>query len=167
VAVNTAKSWLSLLQASGIVYVLEPYHSNVTKRLMKTPKLYFLDTGLCSWLTEWSSPETLEAGAASGAMLETWVVGEILKSWWHQGRRAPFYFYRDKDQKEIDLLIVQDGTIFPLEIKKSASPDKAAVRHFSILKKLNQPIGPGGVICLASQLLPLTPSVTAIPVGVI
>ena len=139
VAPNTAKNWLSILQASGIVYLLEPYHSNVTKRLTKTPKLYFLDTGLCAWLTSWSSPETLEAGAAAGSMLETWIVTELLKSWWHNGRPAPFYFYRDKDQKEVDLLIVQDGTLYPLEIKKSASPGKETVRHFQALSKLNLP----------------------------
>jgi predicted AAA+ superfamily ATPase len=167
VAYNTAKSWLSILQASGIVYLLEPYHTNGTKRLIKTPKLYFLDTGLCAWLTEWSSPETLEAGAASGAILETWIMSEILKSWWHTGRRAPFYFYRNKDQKEIDLLIIQDGTIYPLEFKKTASPDKKSVRHFQLLEKLNLPVGHGGVICLSKHFLPLTPTAASIPVSAI
>ncbi len=162
---NTAKSWLSILQASGIVYLLEPYHTNVTKRLVKTPKLYVLDTGLCAYLTEWSSPETLEAGAMSGAILETWVLTELLKSYWHNGRRAPFYYYRDKDQKEIDLLIVQDGRIYPLEIKKTASPGKNDVRHFQSLEKLKLPVGPGGLICLAGQSLPLTPSVRSIPIA--
>lgn len=167
VAPNTAKSWVSILQASGIVYLLEPYHTNVTKRLVKTTKLYFLDTGLCSWLTEWSSPETLEAGAMSGAILETWILCEILKTWLHNGRRAPFYYYRDKDKKEIDLLIVVDGTIYPLEFKKTASPDKNAVRHFQVLDKLNMPLGPGGVICLATHFLPLTANTSAIPVSAI
>jgi len=167
VAPNTAKSWVSILQASGIVYLLEPYHTNVTKRLVKTTKLYFLDTGLCSWLTEWSSPETLEAGAMSGAILETWILSEILKTWLHNGRRAPFYYYRDKDKKEIDLLIVVDGTIYPLEFKKTASPDKKAVRHFHVLDKLNMPLGPGGVICLATHFLPLTGNTSAIPVSAI
>lgn len=167
VAPNTAKSWLSILQASGLVYLLEPYHTNVTKRLVKTPKLYFLDTGLCAWLTEWTTPETLEAGAASGAMLETWIMAELLKSWWHNGRQTPFYFYRDKDQKEIDLLIVQDGTIYPLEIKKSASPGPETVRHFQALAKFNLPIGPGGVICLAEHSLPLTTTTISIPVSAI
>lgn len=162
---NTAKSWLSILEASGIVYLLEPYHTNVTKRLVKTPKIYILDTGLCAYLTEWSSPETLEAGAMSGAILETWIVTELLKSYRHNGRRAPFYYYRDKDQKEIDLLIVQDGLIYPLEIKKTASPEKKDVRHFQALEKLNLSIGPGGIICLAEQSLPLTSSVQSIPVA--
>ena len=156
---------ISKLQASGIVYLLEPYHTNLTKRLMKTPKIYFLDTGLCAYLTEWSSPETLEAGAMSGAIMETWMMVELLKGFLHNGRRAPFYYYRDKDHKEIDLLIVQDGTIYPLEFKKTASPGKDAIRHFQVLEKLKMPIGPGNVICLAEQSLPLTSSAVAIPVS--
>jgi uncharacterized protein len=167
IAVNTAKNWLSILQASGIAYLLEPYHTNVTKRLVKTPKLYILDTGLCAYLTEWSSPETLEAGAMSGASLETWIMAEILKSYWHNGREAPFYFYRDKDLKEIDLLIVRDGTIYPLEFKKTASPGTNDMRHFQTLEKLKMPIGPGGVICLAEQSLPLSSSTLSIPVAAI
>ena len=165
IAVNTAKSWLSILQTSGLVYLLEPYHSNVTKRLVKAPKLYFLDTGLCAYLTEWSSPETLEAGAMSGAILETWILAELIKSYWHNGKRAPFYYYRDKDKKEIDLLILLDGTIYPLEFKKTASPGKDSVRHFSALDKLKMPIGPGGVICLSEQSLPLTETARSIPVA--
>lgn len=167
VAYNTAKSWLSILQASGLVYLLEPYFTNVTKRLVKTPKLYFLDTGLCAWLTEWSSPETLEAGAFSGAILETWIFVEILKSWLHNGQTPPFYFYRDKDGKEIDLLIIRDNTIYPLEFKKTSSPDKRTVRHFTLLEKLNMKVGEGGVVCLATQSLPITERVSSIPVSAI
>lgn len=165
VAPNTAKKWISILQASGLVYLLEPYYTNVTKRLVKSPKLYFLDTGLAAYLTEWSSPETLEAGAMSGAILETWILGELLKSWQHNGLRAPFYYYRDTDGKEIDLLIVQDGTLYPLELKKTASPDKSAVRHFSVLGKLGLPVGMGAVVCLVGQALPLTERVWSVPVG--
>jgi predicted AAA+ superfamily ATPase len=165
ISVGTAKSWLSILQASGVAYLLEPYHTNVTKRLVKTPKLYFLDTGLCAYLTEWSSPETLAAGAMAGAILETWVMVELLKGYWHNGRQAPFYYYRDKDRTEIDLLIFQNGTAYPLEIKKTASPGRDDARHFRILEKRNIPVGPGGVICLAEQSLPLTPTVQSIPVA--
>lgn len=161
----TGKKWLSILEASGLVYLLEPYFTNVTKRMVKAPKLYFLDTGLAAYLTEWSSPETLEAGAMSGAILETWIMGELLKGWLHNGHRPPFYFYRDKDQKEIDLLIIQDGTVYPLEFKKTASPDKNDVRHFSVLEKLKMPIGLGGVICLATQALPLNETAWSIPVS--
>ncbi len=164
VAPNTAKTWLSILETSGIVYLLPPYYSNVTKRLVKTPKLYMLDSGLCAYLTEWSSPETLEAGAMSGPILETWIMVELLKSYWHNGRHAPFYFYRDKDQKEIDLLILKDGIAYPLEFKKSASPSKGDVRHFRALEKLKMDIGSGGVICLAEEILPLTSSTQSIPI---
>lgn len=165
VAFNTAKNWLSILKTSGIVYLLEPYHSNLTRRLVKTPKLYFLDTGLCTYLTQWSTPETLESGAMSGAILETWIMGELLKSYWHNGRQAPFFYYRDKDKKEIDLLIVRDGTMYPLEFKKSASPGTGDIRHFSVLANLKMPVGPGAVVCLASQSLPLGPSVRSVPVA--
>jgi predicted AAA+ superfamily ATPase len=164
---NTAKSWLSILKASGILYLLEPWHTNLTKRLVKTPKLYFLDTGLCAYLTEWSSPETLEAGAMSGAILETWILAELLKGYWHNGQRAPFYYYRDKDKKEIDLLIAKDGVLYPLELKKTASPGKQSIRHFRVLEKLKMPIGKGGVICLAEQSLPLSSDINSIPVGVL
>jgi predicted AAA+ superfamily ATPase len=163
VAPNTAKHWLSILQTAEIVYLLEPYHTNVTQRLVKSPKLYCLDTGLAAYLTEWASPETLEAGAMSGPILETWIIAELLKSYWHNGRRPPFYYYRDKDQKEIDLLLVQDGIAYPLELKKTASPSREDVRHFRALERLGLPVGPGGVICLAEQSLPLTASAQSIP----
>ena len=163
----TGKKWLSILEASGLIYLLEPYHSNVTKRMIKTPKLYFLDTGLASYLTQWSSPETLEAGAMSGAILETWIMGELLKSWWHNGLRAPFYYYRDKDQKEIDLLIIKDGTVYPVEFKKTASPDKRDIRHFSVLEKLGMPLGMGAVVCMSAQALPLSETAWSLPVGMI
>lgn len=144
---NTAKNWLSVLEASGLIWLLQPWHSNVTKRLVKTPKLYFLDTGLVAYLTGWSSPETLEAGA----ILETWIIGEILRGWWHNGMEAPLYFYRDKDGKELDGLLVRNGVFHPLEIKKTASPDKNDIRHFATLERLGLPVGQGAVICLRSR----------------
>jgi uncharacterized protein len=165
VAPNTAKSWLSILQGSGVVFLLQPWHSNITKRMVKTPKLYFLDTGLCAYLTEWSSPETLEAGAMSGAVLETWVVVEILKSYLHAGRQAPLYYYRDKDKLEIDLLIFRDGMVYPLEIKKTANPTKRDARSLGAIDKLGQTIGPGGIICLCQTNLPLTDRFHSIPVA--
>lgn len=151
----TAKNWLSILELSGIVYLLEPYYTNITKRLVKAPKLYFLDTGLASYLTEWSSPLTLEAGAMSGNILETFIVVEIIKSYWHNGKRAPLYYYRDKDMKEIDLLIERDKVIYPIEIKKTASPSKSSVSNFKVLKTQEVPTGEGCVICLNDTLLPL------------
>jgi len=167
VSVNTAKSWLSVLQATGQVHLLRPYHANVTKRLVKRPKLYFLDTGLCSYLTEWSSPQTLEAGAMSGAVLETFVFTEVLKSWWHRGKRPQVYYYRDNDGNEVDLLFVQDQTLIPMEVKKSAGPRRDWAGVFAPLSKLKQPVGPGAVLCLAGQTVPLSDSVSAVPIGMI
>ena len=167
ISVPTAKRWLGVLEASGIVYLLEPFHSNASKRLAKTPKLYFLDTGLCAYLTEWSDPKNLEAGAMSGAILETFILIEILKSYWNAGKRAPLYYYRDKDKKEIDLLIVQNETLFPLEIKKTASPDKSSIKNFKALEQLNKPIGEGGVICLVEDMLPISKNTNAIPVALL
>jgi predicted AAA+ superfamily ATPase len=161
----TAKHWLSILVASGIVYLLEPWFTNLTKRFVKTPKLYFLDTGLCTYLTRWPDSATLEAGAMSGAILETWILSELLKGYWHNGREAPFYFYRDKDKKEIDLLIEQNGMLFPLEFKKTASPRKDDIRHFRVLERAGKPIGPGGLVCLAAKPLPLGEGVMSIPVS--
>jgi predicted AAA+ superfamily ATPase len=162
---KTAKAWLSILETSGIVYLLPPYHTNVTKRLVKTPKLYFLDTGLCAYLTQWSTPEALEAGAMSGAILETWMLSEIIKSYWHHGLTPPLYFYRDKDQKEVDLLIERDNTLYPVEFKKTASPSQSASRYFPVLERLDKPVGHGAVICLRETDVPLSQSVDAIPVG--
>jgi len=166
ISVNTAKRWMSILIKSGIVYLLEPYYSNVSKRLIKAPKLFFLDTGLCSWLTNWTSPETLEAGAASGAMFETWVISEILKTWQHNGLYPSFYYYRNKDQKEIDLLIVKDGVVYPIEIKKTASPHKQDI-HYASLTRLGVKLGPGIIICLVEEPIPLSNDIYAIPASYI
>lgn len=162
---KTIKAWLAILETSGLVYLLQPYHSNVTKRLVKTPKLYFLDTGLCAYLTQWSSPETLEAGAMSGAILETYIFTEILKSYWHNGKSANLYFYRDFDQKEIDLLIEQNGKLYPIEFKKTSSPSINAARSFNSITKLALAKGEGAVICLKEKDVPLSSEVVAIPVS--
>lgn len=149
--------------SSGIVYLLEPYFNNTLKRLIKRPKLYFLDTGLCTYLTKWSSAETLEAGAMSGAIFETWVVSEIIKSCYAQGKRPPLYFYRDKDQKEIDLLIIEDQKVYPLEIKKSANPGREAVKHFGVLAKTPLEVAGGGVIWMCADLVPIDANYWFIP----
>ena len=167
VAVNTAKSWLSILQASFQVYLLAPYFSNVTRRLVKTPKLYFLDTGLAAYLTEWSSPETLAAGAMAGPMLETHVLGELLKSWWHRGKSPRLYYYRDRDGHEIDFVFVQDQVLYPVEVKKTAGPRRELAQPLAALRRLKQPVGEGAVVCLCPQSVPLSRDVDAVPVGVI
>jgi predicted AAA+ superfamily ATPase len=161
----TVKTWLNVLHASGIVYLLQPYFSNRTKRLIKTPKLYFMDTGLCAYLTGWLNADVLERGAMSGAMLETWVISEIIKSYLHHGRSPRVYFYRDKDKREIDLLIEENGTLYPIEIKKTASIKNAGFKGFGLLEGLNTPIGHGGVICMVSTLTAISNDADAIPIG--
>lgn len=167
ISVNTARNWLSVLVASFQVYLLPPYHSNLTKRLTKTPKLYFLDTGLSAYLTRWSSPQTLETGAMSGALFETYAFVEILKSWWHRLQEAPFYYFRDKDGREIDLLIATDGHLYPIEIKKTAAPQAEAIKTFAALGRFRETRGPGGLVCLYPSLLPLDAHNTAVPLGLV
>jgi predicted AAA+ superfamily ATPase len=162
---KTMKSWLFVLEASGLIYLLAPYYNNINKRLVKTPKLYFLDTGLCSYLTQWPSPESLEAGAMSGAILETYIFTEILKSYWHHGKNAYFYYYRDQDQKEIDLILESGDTLYPVEFKKTAMPTLNAVKSFHALEKLGKKVGPGAVICLRESELPLSQNIMSIPIG--
>ncbi len=159
----TAKTWLSVLVSSNIVYLLEPYYRNITKRMTKMPKIYFLDTGLCSYLTGWSSPEVIEKGAMNGAFFETFVVSEILKSYRHNGERPLIYWYRDTQQKEIDLLIERDGKLHPIEIKLTSNPNKSMLKHFKVLD--NQ--GYGGLICMRESDIPLTEDVSAIPISYI
>lgn len=159
----TAKSWLSILVSSNIVYLLEPYYKNITKRMTKMPKTYFLDTGLCSYLTGWSSPEVIEKGAMAGAFFETFVVSEILKSYRHNGKRPLIYWYRDTQQKEIDLLIESNGKLHPIEIKLTTNPNKAMIKNFNIIDNS----GYGALICMRELDIPLTDEVCAIPVSYI
>jgi predicted AAA+ superfamily ATPase len=162
---KTVKSWMSILEASGLVYLLQPYHRNLTKRLVKTPKLYFLDTGLAAYLTKWPDAASLQAGSMSGALLETWLFAEILKSYWHNGLEANVFFYRDIDQREVDLVIEVGDTLYPVEFKKTASPAAGAARQFAVLEKLGKTVGPGAVLCFVERDIPLSSRVTAVPVG--
>ena len=160
----TAKRWLSILRTSGIVYLLKPYSNNAIQRTVKTPKLYFLDTGLAAYLTRSLTPETLANGAVNGHFFETFVVTELLKSYTNAGKGEDFYFLRDSNGKEIDLLIFQDNTLFPIEIKKHMSPTPSDIKHFSMLDGIkNINIGEGGVLCLSKELLPLTEKHRIIP----
>ena len=165
VSVMTIKSWVSILVSSNIVYLLQPYFSNLNKRIVKTPKIYFLDTGLCSYLTNWETAKTLESGAMSGAMFETFVVSEIIKSYVHNAKMPNIYYYRDKDKKEIDVIIEKNSKLYPIEIKKTANPDKSMLKHFSIIP--NEKLGEGSVICLCKEDFPITEKVNAIPVSYI
>jgi hypothetical protein len=147
--------------------LLKPLYSNVTKRLIKRPKIYFLDTGLCAYLTEWSSPETLEAGAMSGAILETYVFAELLKSWWHRGLEPRIYYYRDKDGGEIDFVLVQDQRAYPIEVKKTAAPGADSVRNFAALRRTGLQVDAGAVLCLCRERLPIRGDIQAVPIGLL
>lgn len=169
ISVPTAERWLSILVTSNIVYLLKPYYNNVLKRAVKTPKLYFLDTGLAAYLTKWNSPDVLKNGAMAGAFFETFVVAEIIKSYYNKGIvEPPLYFYRDKDQREIDLLIEKDGTLYPLEMKKHADPKIGDIKAFEVLDKIpGMKRGSGGVICTYDNLLTLQGNDRVIPIGYI
>jgi predicted AAA+ superfamily ATPase len=162
----TADRWLSILVASGIVHLLRPYHNNLTKRTVKTPKVYFLDTGLAAYLTRWNTPDVLQSGAMAGVLFETFVVSEIIKSYYNAGvLDLPLYFYRDKDMVEIDLLIENGGTLYPIEIKKHANPDKNDVTAFRAIEKIpNIKRGSGGVVCMYDNLMTLKDNDRIIPV---
>lgn len=147
----TAKAWVNILETLGIIFLLHPYSNNVLKRTVKTPKLYFYDTGLVCYLTKWSSAEVAESGAMNGALLENYAVSEIMKSYQNAGLEPYLYFYRDRDAKEIDVVIEGDGKLCPLEIKKTATPDKQLTRTFGLLDKTPLKIGTGAVLCMAEQ----------------
>lgn len=163
----TAERWLSILVASNIVYLLKPYSNNITKRAIKTPKLYFLDTGLAAYLTKWNSAEVLKSGAMAGAFFESFVISEIIKSYYNKGIiDPPLYFYRDKDMNEIDLLIQENGTLYPLEMKKHADPQKKDMYAFDLIDKISgMKRGPGGIICLYDKLITLKGNDRVIPVN--
>ena len=126
-----------------------------------------MDTGLCAFLTGWLTPEVLERGAMAGAMLETYVISEIIKSYLNSGRLPRLYFYRDKEKREIDLLIEENGVLYPIEIKKTASIKNNSLKHFEVLKYLKAPVGQGGLLCFVKAPLPLSKEVDAIPIGYI
>lgn len=149
----TAKQWVSILERTGVIFILRPYSNNITKRLVKTPKVYFMDTGLVSYLCGWDSAKTLQNGAMSGAIYETYVVSEIVKSYMNNRKKIDLYYYRDIDKKEIDLLIVKNNSITPIEIKKSKNPNEAT-KNFDVLNKFKMTINKGIVICMANDFMP-------------
>ena len=166
---KTAEAWLSLLVTSGLIYLLPAYSGNTIKRLIKRPKLYFMDTGLACYLSLWNNPRALEQSAMAGAMFETYVITEILKQYANHGidLRSRFAYYRDGNGKEIDLMILENDTIYPIEIKKNADPGREALKNFGVLKSLSRNIGPGAVICLSSQLYPLDQYNQVVPLSMI
>lgn len=149
--IQTSKAWIHILETLGILFLLHPYSNNVLKRTIKTPKVYFYDTGLVCYLTRWSSPEVAESGAMSGALLENFTVSEIMKSYQNAGLEPYLYFYRDRDAKEIDIILEGDGMLCPLEIKKTAMPDKRLTRVFGVLDKSPIRLGTGAILCMADK----------------
>ena len=166
VSAPTIKEWVSILERSGIIYILRPFNNGAAKRISRIPKCYFLDTGLASYLTSWPTAETLMNGASSGAFSETFVVSEILKGYCNKGEEPNLYYYRDKDRKEIDLLIVEGDEIYPIEIKKNKYPSEPD-KNFSVLKHFNLKVMPGIVICLADELTPYNRNCWLCPISLI
>jgi predicted AAA+ superfamily ATPase len=164
---STAKKWLNVLETLGLIFYLHPYSNNLLKRTIKSPKLYFYDSGLVAHLCRWNSVEALMNGAQAGAILENYVVAEIAKSYTNAGRRPSMFYFRNKDGKEIDVVIEENGELHPLEIKKTSSPDKRLTRVFGLLDGGGKVLGGGGVICLYDDCLPLDGQNLIIPARVI
>lgn len=166
VSAPTAKAWVSILERSGVIYILRPYYSNITKRLVKTPKVYFMDTGLAAYLCRWPNAETLENGAMDGAFFETYVVTEIVKSCYNAGKPADLYYYRDIDKKEIDLLVIEGDKFYPIEIKKSKEPTKPD-KNFGVLQQFKMNVQPGIILCMSDELIPYNRESWYCPVSVL
>ena len=165
VSVNTAKKWISILETSGIIHLLQPYHTNTSKRLTKSPKLYFMDTGFCAWMGGWSSPEVLMNGALSGAILETWVYGQLYRSFVNRGIMPRLSYFRNSNGAEVDFLIEKDGCIYPLEVKRSSSPSLSDLKGVQSIPPGKAEIKPGVVLCTAMELLPLGKGNVAFPIS--
>ena len=163
----TAKEWLRVLEGLHIIYLLQPYSNNALKRLSKTPKLYFCDTGLCAYLSMWLTPDVLRGGAASGHFYENYVVMELVKNYAYSKNKANVTYYRDANAKEIDVFVEENNVIHPLEIKKSANPDKREVKKYSVLDKAELVRGYGGIVCMCEEPLPIDDKNCFIPSNLI
>lgn len=164
---DTAKRWLQVLEKSDVIFYLRPYSNNLLKRTVKTPKLYFFDTGLVAYLARYSAPEILEAGAMNGAILENYVVSEIRKTYQNNARECLLWYYRDKDSKEIDMVIEQDGVLHPIEIKKSINPESKMITSFAVLDKGSVPRGKGAIVCMRSELSAVNSDNYIVPIWMI
>jgi predicted AAA+ superfamily ATPase len=162
--VKTAQTWMGILERSGLVYLLRPYSPNITNRIIKTPKMYFLDTGLCAYLTKWLTSESLMHGAMAGAILETYAISEILKSYLHNGREPSMWLYRDADQNEVDVILEENGALYPIEIKKTSNPSLSDYSGFKGLTKLQKKVGLGAVLCMKPERVALSREAVSIPI---
>lgn len=167
VASSTISDWMSILEASYQIVLLRPYYANLGKRQVKTPKLYFRDTGVAAYLGGWTSAATASAGAMAGELLENYVVMEVFKSWEHRGKTPPLWFYRTRDGREVDLLIEEDGRLFPVEIKLTARPTRRDLKGIHALRSTRADVGAGAVVCMTSGDFPLDEENRALPVGAI
>jgi predicted AAA+ superfamily ATPase len=161
---DTAKRWLQVLEKSEIITLLRPYSNNLLHRTIKTPKLYFFDTGLVAYLTKYSSPEILANGALAGHILENYVVMEIIKSYKNAAKDCLFWYYRDKDNKEVDMILESDGMLHPIEVKRSVNPGTELVGAFSVLDKATTPRGSGAIICMKPELSAVDSNNLIVPV---
>lgn len=162
-----AKNWLGVLETLGLIFYLHPYSNNMLKRLVKTPKLYFYDTGLVCYLTKWSSAETLQSGAMNGAILENYVVAEIRKTYLNCGKDPYMYYYRDKDAREIDIILEHDGVLNPIEIKKTANPGSELIKVFKLIDKSSAKRSKGAVVCMKPELSAIDRENYIVPVWMI
>ena len=164
---DTAKRWLQVLEKSEVIFYLRPYSNNLLKRTVKTPKMYFFDTGLAAYLTKYSSPEILMNGAMNGAILENYTIAEIRKTWQNSGKECLIHYYRDKDTNEIDLVIETDGELHPMEIKNSTNPGTELASAFTILDKGSVPREAGAVLCLREELSAIDRNTFILPIWMI
>jgi predicted AAA+ superfamily ATPase len=164
---DTAKRWLQVLEKSEVVFYLRPYSNNLLKRTVKTPKMYFFDTGLVAYLTKYSSPEILMNGALNGAILENYTVAEIRKTWLNSAKECLLHYYRDKDTNEIDMVIETDGELHPLEIKKSTNPGTELASAFKVLDKGSVPRGAGAILCLREEISAIDRNTFILPIWMI
>lgn len=164
---TAVRAWLAILEASGIIRLLEPLYINPTKRMVKAPKVYMMDTGLAAWLGGWSSAEVLERGAMAGALFETYVIIEIIKSYMNQARVPLLGFYRDHDGHEVDLLVLENNQLAPIEVKLTASPDVRVARRLLVADKLGVEQGVGAIVCLTDVRRQVAERVTLIPAGLL
>lgn len=164
---DTAKRWLQVLEKSDVIFYLRPYSNNLLKRTIKTPKLYFFDTGLAAYLTKYTTPEILANGAISGALLENYVVSEIRKTYFNDAKDCLLWYYRDKSSNEIDMVIENDGLLHPLEIKRSVNPGSELIGAFEVLDKGSVPRGKGAILCMRPELSAINADNFIVPIWII
>jgi predicted AAA+ superfamily ATPase len=164
---DTAKRWLQVLEKSDVIFYLRPYSNNLLKRTIKTPKLYFFDTGLVAYLTRYSAPEILANGAINGAILENYVVLELLKTYHNSAKECLLWYYRDKECNEIDMVIESNGVLHPMEIKRSVNPGSELIGAFNLLDKAPVPRGKGAILCMRPELSAINSDNYIVPIWMI